>query len=109
MSSGDSASRAGYPLTFRVKVSQAKGVKALWGGAGVLGALTATNAFLLVRVDDRGERIELSKKPTPGTPAAVVATLEPGETFLISIDNAVSITATCARDTFVDCAFVTKS
>lgn len=108
MSSSDMSPRGAYPLAFRVKVTHAKGIKALFGGAGVVAALTGSNAFLLVRVDDRGEPIELSKKPTTGTPAAVVATLNPGETFLVSIDNAVSITATCARDTFVDCAFVTK-
>ncbi len=108
MSSGFSPSRDGYPIKFRVKVSKAKGARALWGGAGVASALTSTNAFLLVRVDDRGERVELSKRSLPGAPTVVVAVLEPGEVFLVSLDNAVSITATCSLDTFVDCAFVTR-
>lgn len=100
--------RSTSPLSFRARVSKSKGEKSLFGGAGVVAALTGTNAYLLVRVDDRGEPTTIYKKPTPNTAAQAVATLQPGEAFLISIDNAVSISATCPDDTFVDCAFVTK-
>jgi hypothetical protein len=108
MSSASWSQRSASPLNFRVRVSHAKGDKALWGGAGVAAAITGTNAYLLVRVDERGERLELLKQPTPASPPTRVAILDPGESFLVSIDNAVSIIARCADDTFVDCAFITK-
>ncbi len=108
MSFATSSQQPGSPLNFRVRVSKAKGDKALWGGAGIDNPLTGTDAYILVRVDERGEPIELFKQPTRGSPPKLVAKLEPGETFLVAIDKAVAITARCAKDTFVDCAFVAK-
>lgn len=95
-------------LSYRVKVSQKRGAKNLWGGGGIDTALTGTDLFLFVRVDDHGEEITLKAKPTPHTPEDEIGTLAPGECFLVPLDNAVLISAACNNDTYVDCAIVRK-
>jgi hypothetical protein len=90
-------------MTYRVKVSKEKSPRSLWGGPGVIQALTGTKLYLFLRVDDNGETITVEKKPTSTNPAAPVADLNAGECFVVPLDSAVAILASCKLDTFVYC------
>lgn len=98
----------GYPMNYRMRISRNRGDVAIWGGLGVEAALTGTEGYIVVRVDERGEAVTVKKKPTAHTAAALVGVLKPGECYVVGIDNATAITASCATDSFIDCALVFK-
>lgn len=77
----------------------------LWGSAGIVSNATYPSPLLLHVVNDKhGEVITVSTQtaaptnpPGPLPPATLIATLQPGECFSISIQNIIGVSTTCGQ------------
>jgi hypothetical protein len=98
-------------ISYNVKVVNKKTY--LWGSAGIASDFTQ-DFFLFCRVDDFGEQISLAKeqKTNTGTPPTPVGSLDPGEAYIVSLNQISGVyaqTTTGNVDSVVHCTvFVTK-
>lgn len=96
-------------FSYKVKVfsPQERPSTNIWGGNDLIG-VERTNLGLVCQLDVDSESIKLVKILTAGETISL-GTLNPGETYLVSLENVKTISAVCANpnvDTSLMCAVV---
>ena len=92
-------------LSYKVKVR--KGRANLWGNPQITKVFD-TDLILFFRVDENGDGIQFGYKKKDD-PEVSCGTLEPGESFAITLEKVLVVYADCAGDTFLDCAILASA
>ena len=86
--------------TYVVKV---RGLKYLWGSAGISGDLSFKKALTLhIQNDFAGEAITIGTQVAAGT-KTTIGTIQPGECVSIPMADISGVYATCALESVVHC------
>ena len=92
--------------SYEVKIKRKRPRTALWGGEGITNPFSSTSLFLLIRVAEMGEEIEIFKQSYPAGPHASLGKLIPGEVYTLPLENVVSVTAASQFDVVVACTIL---
>lgn len=88
------------PPVYAVKV---RGLKYLWGSAGVAQAPQFEQAFILhIANDQAGQPVTVGTRAAAGTDTDL-GTIGPGEILSVSVNHILGVYAKCATDSVVHC------
>jgi hypothetical protein len=105
-STSDELNRTAGSPTYSVKV---RGLRYLWGSAGLAQDLSFADPILLHVANDRaGEQVTIGTRVAAGT-QTVLGTLQPGECVTLPVNNVSGVYAECASDSVVHCVIHWKA